>query len=182
MNTYSKICWRVNRILSKLRVAHFRLKGVQIGENVFIDRGVQITGDVEIGAGSNIGSYTYIGTVNNGKVIIGPDCHIGKLSQLGSGGSMVRIGAHCIFAPYVQITDATHGFKPASIRIKSAPITASPINIGENVWLGSAAMVSMGVDIGEGAVVGAKALVRENVPANAIVVGVPSRVVGYRDQ
>lgn len=52
-----------------------------------------------------------------------------------------------------------------------------PIVMGRNVWLGAKVMVVPGVTIGDGAIVGAGAVVTRDVPANAIVTGVPARVV-----
>lgn len=180
MTIYQRVLWRLERFLGSLRIAHFRLLGVRIGPDCHIERGVMIRGDVEIGAGSCIGAYTYIGTVAGGRVRIGKFCHIGKLNQLGSSGTSLAIGDDCIFAPYVQVTDAIHEFRDRSLRIREAPLIAAPVEIGPNVWLGSGVMVMKGLTIGEGAVIGAQALVRESVPANAIAVGTPARIVGYR--
>ena len=180
MKLYIRLCVRLNQLLGKLRVIHFRLLGIKIGRGCHIDRGVSIKGNVEIGAGSNIGAYTYIGTAYEGRVVIGENCHIGKLNQLGSSGTSLVIGDHCIFAPYVQVTDAIHEFRDRNLLIKEAPLLAAPVEIGANVWLGSGVMVMRGVSIGTGAVIGAQALVRESIPDNAIVVGTPSRIVGYR--
>lgn len=180
MTFYGKLCWRLSRLTGKLRILHFRLLGVKIGRGCHIERGVMISGDVEIGPRSSIGAYSYIGTANGGRVVIGANCRINKLSQLGSSGTSVSIGDHCIFAPYVQITDATHEFRDRTLRIIEAPVLASPVQIGPNVWLGCGVMVMAGVSIGEGAVVGAQSLVRESIPAEAIAVGTPTRIVSYR--
>jgi acetyltransferase-like isoleucine patch superfamily enzyme len=56
----------------------------------------------------------------------------------------------------------------------------SPVEIGEDVWIGAHAVVLPGVRIGSGAVVGAGAVVNRDVPPNTIVGGVPARVIGDR--
>jgi acetyltransferase-like isoleucine patch superfamily enzyme len=56
----------------------------------------------------------------------------------------------------------------------------APILIGEDVWLGAGALVSKGSRIGNGAVVSAASVVSGDVPANAVVQGVPARVVKFR--
>ena len=54
------------------------------------------------------------------------------------------------------------------------------MSIGDGVWIGAGAKILDGVNVGSHAVIGAAALVREPVPAGAIAVGIPARVVGSR--
>jgi acetyltransferase-like isoleucine patch superfamily enzyme len=58
---------------------------------------------------------------------------------------------------------------------------AAGVSLGAGAWLGAGAKVLDGVTIGEGAVIGAGAVVREAVPARAVAVGVPARIVGQRE-
>ena len=51
------------------------------------------------------------------------------------------------------------------------------IHIGRNVWIGSYATVLPGITIGEGAIIAAGAVVTKDVPANAMVGGVPARLI-----
>lgn len=53
-------------------------------------------------------------------------------------------------------------------------------SIGNDVWIGSGAIVLRGVKVGDGAVIGAGAVVTKDVPPYAIVVGNPARVIKYR--
>ena len=52
--------------------------------------------------------------------------------------------------------------------------------IGNDVWIGAGAMVKSGVSIGNGAVIAAGAVVTHDIPAYAIVGGVPAKVIRYR--
>ncbi len=56
-------------------------------------------------------------------------------------------------------------------------MTAKPIHIGKRVWLGANVTILQGVTIGENAIVAAGAVVTKDVPANAIVGGVPAKVI-----
>ena len=60
------------------------------------------------------------------------------------------------------------------------PATKGNVVIGNDVWIGTEAMILSGVTIGDGAVVGARAVVARDVPPYAIVIGNPSRVASYR--
>lgn len=179
---YSYFIVKLRSIKSLIRVAHFKLLGVSIGKGCYIDTGVIISGNVSIGDGCNIGSNSYIGTAFGGRVEIGNRCHIGKMNQIGSSGSKVVIANDCIFGPFVTITDGVHAFKDKSLVIKNSPIITSPIEIGVNVWLGLGVMVMQGVEIESGVVVGAKALVKNSIPANAVAVGIPAKVIYYRNE
>ena len=52
--------------------------------------------------------------------------------------------------------------------------------IGNDVWIGSHALILGGVKIGDGAVIGAGAVVTKDVPPYAVVGGVPARIIKYR--
>jgi acetyltransferase-like isoleucine patch superfamily enzyme len=65
-------------------------------------------------------------------------------------------------------------------RIDEEGCAARPVTIGDDVWLGARAIIVRGVTVGEGAVVGAGAVVSKDVPARAVVAGVPARVIRSR--
>ena len=56
----------------------------------------------------------------------------------------------------------------------------APVRIGRDVWIGANVVIMSGVTIGEGAVVGAGAVVSRDIPAWAVAVGVPAKVLRYR--
>ena len=63
--------------------------------------------------------------------------------------------------------------------IKDQGVTLCETHIGDNVWIGAKATVLCGLTLGSGVVVGANAVVTKDVPAYAMVAGVPARVIGY---
>jgi acetyltransferase-like isoleucine patch superfamily enzyme len=92
----------------------------------------------------------------------------------------VRIGAACIVADMVYVTDFDHVFTDLTVPIKDQGIAKSPVWIGSDVWLGTKVSVVRGTVIGDGAVIAANAVVTRDVPAYAIAVGVPARVIRDR--
>jgi maltose O-acetyltransferase len=87
----------------------------------------------------------------------------------------ISIGNGVLLGPAVQLYGATHPLD-AETRRRGLEY-ALPISIGDDAWIGGAAIVLPGVAIGDRAVVGAGSVVTRDVPADAIVVGNPARAV-----
>lgn len=87
----------------------------------------------------------------------------------------IRIGEDCQIGPNVQLLTPTHPLEPGPRRDKLEG--SKPITIGDNVWLGGGVIVCPGVSIGENSVIGAGSVVTKDIPANALAVGNPARVV-----
>src|SRR3954462_6170146 len=102
-------------------------------------------------------------------------------------GKDVFINSGCRFQDTGGITigDGSligHGSTPTTLNHavdprRRADMTPAPVLIGRQVWLGASVTVVPGVTIGDGAIVGAGAVVTKDVPANAIVGGVPARLI-----
>lgn len=112
------------------------------------------------------------------KIAIGNDCGI-------SGGSIcaaisVTIGNECLLGANVTIADTDfHAIKPAGRRFNANPadIGTVPINIADNVFIGTGAVVLKGVSIGSNSVIGAMTTVNKNVQSNVVMAGAPARFV-----
>lgn len=87
----------------------------------------------------------------------------------------ITIGDNVMLAPNVQLYTAHHPLD-AETRITMLE-SASPITIGDNVWIGGGAIVLPGVTIGENSVIGAGSVVTKDVPANVTAAGNPCRVL-----
>lgn len=57
---------------------------------------------------------------------------------------------------------------------------SSPVSIGNDVWIGANSIVMDGVSVGDGAIIGAGAIVTRDVPAYAVAVGSPAKVIKFR--
>ena len=110
-----------------------------------------VVGEPEIGDGTWIGAFTVID---------------------GSGG--LTIGAGCDISSGAQIY--THSSVRRCVSGRSFPtVERAPVRIGDHVFVGAGAVVSMGVTIGERSVVAAGAVVTRDVPPYTVVAGVPAR-------
>jgi acetyltransferase-like isoleucine patch superfamily enzyme len=107
---------------------------------------------------------------------------IGRGSAL-SGGSFcaavsVRIGERCLIGADVTIADTDfHALDPAQRAAGWDEIACAPVEIGDDVFIGTRATILKGVRIGDGAVVGAGSVVTRCVPAFATVAGNPATIV-----
>ncbi|WP_304654138.1 MULTISPECIES: DapH/DapD/GlmU-related protein [Nocardia] len=86
----------------------------------------------------------------------------------------IEIGDDVMIGPSVSLITSGHPVEPAQRR---TGITAAPIRIERNVWIGASAMIMQGVTVGENAVVAAGAVVTRDVPAGTLVAGVPATVL-----
>lgn len=86
----------------------------------------------------------------------------------------IEIGDGSLIGHNAVITTLNHDMLPS----RRADMHPARVVLGKGVWFGSNVTVLPGVRIGDGAVVGAGALVTKDVPANAVVVGVPAKQVG----
>lgn len=120
---------------------------------------------------------------NPQRISIGARVNLGARCTLWAGPSKGRlvIGDDVLFGPEVMVTAATYRFNDGAPVTEQAMDEADVI-IGNDVWLGTRAIILPGARIGDGAIIGAGALVRGNIPAGAIAVGTPARVVGTRTE
>ena len=86
----------------------------------------------------------------------------------------VRIGSFTLFGPGVQILTPLH---PLDAQLRRKQELGKPIDIGEDVWVGGAALILAGVRIGSRAVIGAGSVVTRDVPEDVFAAGNPCRVI-----
>ena len=89
----------------------------------------------------------------------------------------IIIGDGTLLGQNVVLSTLNHGFTPEK-RNTTYPF---PIVIGKNVWICANATVVPGVMIGDNAVIAAGAVVTKDVPENAVVAGIPAKIVRYID-
>lgn len=111
----------------------------------------------------------------------GKNIHIGKHVFINSGCQFqdqggIYIGDGTLIGHSVVLATLNHDPSPEH----RADLYPKSIYIGKNVWIGAHATVLQGVSIGEGAIVAAGAVVTKDVPAGAVVGGVPAKSIGKK--
>lgn len=146
-------------LLKQIRIRlllRFRFRNARVGKSFHVGA------SVSIGAGFVAGDYVYIGPHSQ----LPPQVHIGHYSSLSA---------------HVAVVGADHNYDPPGVPIVFAGRPPSRITtIGSDVLIGHGAILMRGITIGNGAIVGAGAVVTKDVPAYAVVAGVPAKVLRYR--
>jgi acetyltransferase-like isoleucine patch superfamily enzyme len=158
---------------------------VRLGDDVIVDDLVVLDAKGETNQGITIGRGVFLGrgtilSCKDGDIVLGDHVNVGFHSEIFSG-STVTVGAYGLFAAYTYLVGGGHEFERAGVPVVEQERRSKGITLGENVWLGAGAKVMDGVRIADNVVVGAGAVVTDDLPAGAVAVGVPARVVRKRD-
>ncbi|MGV1049255.1 MAG: acyltransferase [Solirubrobacterales bacterium] len=156
--------WRTEGMLflgKRLEVQIARGAEVRFGRFVWLGDGTKVRcheGVVEIGE----------------KTVIGQECTISAYKR-------VRIGTQCVIADRAMFIDFDHGVVEVERPIRLQGIYKRDVVVGSNVWIGYGACILRGVTVGDNSIIGTNAVVTKDVPANAVVAGIPARVIRMRD-
>ncbi|MGD1889615.1 MAG: acyltransferase [Cyclobacteriaceae bacterium] len=136
-------------------------KLIRIGDQVVVKEVAKICpcneqSEVSIGHRTTIGYQTYI-----------------------FASEKITVGNDCLIAPFVYLVDSDHGID-RSLPINQQANSTAPIVIEDDVWIATGAKILKGVTIQKGAVIAAGAVVKDDVPAYAIVGGMPGKIIGER--
>lgn len=134
---------------------------------VAADAWIETPFSCEYGVHISIGAGTYLG----------PDAIIQDCGK-------VTIGHHSLIGPGVRICTASHPLQ-SSERLLRDPLShevryvtsASPVVIGNQVWIGASVTILGGVTIGDDAVIGAGSVVTRDIPSACVAYGVPCKVI-----
>lgn len=157
---------------------------IHVGGNVVIDDNCLIDAKGDSNRGIRIGDGVFVGrntilSCKNGDIDLADGANIGFNCEVFSA-SRVTIGKGVLMAAYSYVIGGDHDFSDPSKPVLDQARTSAGVAIGNGVWMGAGAKILDGVTIGDAAVIGAGAVVRESVPASAIAVGIPARVIGSR--
>jgi acetyltransferase-like isoleucine patch superfamily enzyme len=171
------------RLIARFAVLKLRYRGrLQTDGLCFICPRVRL----EIGreATLRVGRWAWIGhgskiRVHEGEVDIGAKTVIGQECTI-SAFQRVSIGRECILADRVMLIDFDHGAVEVERPIRLQGIYKRDVRVGHNVWIGYGACVLRGVEIGDNSIVGTSSVLTKSMPENAVVAGVPARVLRMR--
>ncbi|CAN5565441.1 hypothetical protein BH11PLA2_BH11PLA2_05060 [soil metagenome] len=144
---------------------------------------IQGRGRIVIGSGVRLSGQPQISFGRSGDTL--PELVIGNGTFIGHGcgfnaGKSIRIGKHCLLATGVLIYDLDGHPLDADARRRGESSPAAeilPVVIGDDVWIGSGAVILKGVTIGDRAVIAARSVVTKDVAADSVVAGNPARVI-----
>ncbi|MGH2923294.1 MAG: acyltransferase [Solirubrobacterales bacterium] len=134
---------------------------------------VRFGGFCWIGDGTKIRSHE--GVVEIGaKTVFGQECTVSSYRH-------VRIGDQCVIADRAMFIDFDHGVVDVELPIRHQGIYKRELVVGSNVWIGYNASFLRGVRVGDNSIVGTNSVVTKDVPANAVVGGVPAKLIRMRE-
>ena len=156
-----------------------RMETLEIAPGCFVAPEARLFGEpgrgITLGSGCAIAAEVFM----HGPITLGRDVSINCRASLDGGGKGILIGDGTRIASGAVIYAFDHGLDPARA-VKDQPVVSRGIVIGADVWIGANAGITDGVRIGDHAVVGMGAVVTRDVPAWAIVGGVPATLIGDR--
>ena len=149
-----------------------------------------ITPDVKLGKGTKV---FHPDLVNLYGCSLGENCKVGTFVEIQKGakiGNNVKVSSHTFICEGVVIEDdvfighnvtfINDKYPRSTIKGKlqqEGDWTCTPTLIKQGASLGSSCTILCGVTVGENAIVGAGAVVTKDVPANAVVAGVPAKIL-----
>ncbi|MEX2108645.1 MAG: acyltransferase [Solirubrobacterales bacterium] len=128
---------------------------------------------VWIGHGTKIRCHEGIVEIGD-KSVLGQECTISAYQR-------VRIGEQCVIADRAMFIDFDHGVVEVERPIRKQGIYTRDVEVGSNVWIGYGACILRGVRVGDNSIIGTNSVVTKDVPANAVVAGIPARIIRMRD-
>jgi len=177
--------WTPYYLIRYARLIRVRLRqpSVILQGMVFLGRRVELEarpgyGRIILGCWVHIGDGTAL-RAHEGTLRVGDKAVFGRHTIVNSYLD-VEIGPGALIADHVYIGDFDHRYDDVHRPVKDQGIVKTPVRIGAGCWLGVKATVLRGCTVGDGAVVGANSVVTRHVPAYAVVVGAPARVVADR--
>lgn len=190
----SRFYWRILKqmgrgvVIGRGTIFHYPL-GINLGDRVAIaydclfdargnsNRGITIGDDVIIGRNSSL-------ICKEGNIQVGNNVGIGANCTLSAvAGNTIDIGENVLIAPYGYLGGISYHTEAIGTPIVSQGVDPKGgIQVGKNTWLGANVTILDGVSVGSDSIVAAGAVVTKDIPAYGIAMGIPAKVVRYREE
>lgn len=170
------------------RRAQLRSQGVRISRSTVVSVGHGC--NFQMGSGTSVGTGTLLIVASDSMLgataavlKVGKNTAINEYCNIRASGCTIDIGDNCLFGQFATVIGSNHGIAAASlIREQAWDTEKCGVTIGDDVWVGSHAVVLPGVTINQGAIIAAGAVVVADVPAYEIWGGVPAKKISTRPQ
>jgi acetyltransferase-like isoleucine patch superfamily enzyme len=165
----------------RMRRAVWRALARRFGHGIRIGRAAMATHPetFEIGDGVFVGEQAFIQGRFDGRCVIGDHSWIGPQSYFDARDLVIE--EHVGWGPGAKVLGSTHTAVPTDVPIIQTDLEIRPVRIGAWADIGVNAVILPGVTVGKGAIVGAGAVVVQDVPAFAVVAGVPAKLLRWRE-
>lgn len=163
-----------------MRRAIWRAVARRFGHGVRIESGVGFKHleTFEVGDGVFIGAQAFIQGRFDGTTRIGRQVWIGPQAYFDA--RHLILGDQVGWGPGAKVLGSAHTGLPVDRPVIETDLEIRPVEVKAGADIGTGAVLLPGVTIGEGAIVGAGAVVTHDVPAYAVVAGVPARFIRWR--
>lgn len=116
----------------------------------------------------------------------GSNLKIGDFTQLGQNANLtgpIKLGSYVMMGPDVVIMGVTHDISDLSKPMidPSNPPLINPVEIGDNVWIGTRVIILPGVKIENNSIIAAGAVVTKSFGPNSVIGGVPAKLISIRE-
>jgi acetyltransferase-like isoleucine patch superfamily enzyme len=187
--TFAKIFLKGNGLVfkgkkSKIICANrVKLHGTStFSDNSYID--ARVSEEISLGNNFSLGMNSVIegfGVLSDlgTALIVGDNVGIAPNSFISIRGKII-IGNDVIIGPYFSLHPENHNFDKDNLSIREQGTSRMGIVINDNVWIGAKVTILDNVTVNSGSVIAAGSVVTKDVPKNAVVAGVPAKIIKYR--
>ncbi len=148
--------------------------GLQVAEQVSMKH----IETFKLGSGVFLGAFSYFQGRHDGRFVIGDRVWIGPHSYFDARDLVLE---DCVgWGPGAKVLGSSHTGLPLDVPVIQTELAIAPVRVGAGADVGTNAVLLPGVTVGRNSIVGAGAVVTADVPENAVVAGVPARVLRFR--